>query len=146
MARGMTIPAEAPTAANARNAASHWIEGARAQPRQASVYIDVATINGRLRPNRSERVPWVNWPTDRPANQAARVSCAEPGGAPNECSSAGKAGRYISVVAGPTAVRKPSRMGSQAGNVIVRLLQGAVQMASGADVRHCAGSGLRVGD
>src|SRR5579863_8025317 len=102
-------------------------------------------MSGRLRPKRSERVPWVSWPTDRPANQAARVSCAEPGGAPNECSSAGKAGRYMSVVAGPTAVRKPSRMGSQAGNVIGRLLQEAVQMARGADVRYPAESGLKVG-
>jgi len=37
IARGITMPADAPMAASARNAASHWIDGARAQPRQASV-------------------------------------------------------------------------------------------------------------
>ena len=37
IARGMTMPAEAPMAARARNVASHWMDGASAQPRQASV-------------------------------------------------------------------------------------------------------------
>ena len=37
IARGITMPADAPIAASARKAASHWIDGANAQPRQASV-------------------------------------------------------------------------------------------------------------
>ena len=41
------------------------------------------------------------------------MSCAVPGALPNEASTAGKAGRYMSVAAGPTAIRKPSRVGSQ---------------------------------
>ena len=80
----------------------------------------VATIRGRLRPKRSDSVPWLNWPTARPANHAASVNWADPGGAANEASIAGKAGRYMSVVAGPTAVRKPSSRGSQAGKRIRR--------------------------
>ena len=51
----------------------------------------VATISGRLRPNRSDNVPWLSWPTARPANHAARVNCAEPACALNEASIAGKA-------------------------------------------------------
>jgi hypothetical protein len=34
----------------------------------------------------------------------------------NEASTAGQFGRYVSVTAGPTVMRKPSRAGSQMGN------------------------------
>ena len=105
MARGITMPAEAPTAPSARNTASQPSVGARAQPTAARVNSAVPPISGARRPNRSDRVPWVICPTARPANHAARVSCAVPGAVPKELSTAGKAGRYMSVAAGPTAMK-----------------------------------------
>ena len=93
-------------------------------------------MSGRLRPKRSDSVPWVICPIARPANQAASVSCAEPGGAPNEASIAGKAGRYMSVVDGPTAVRKPSRMGSQAGKRMRQVIAGCHQRRTSSLTTH----------
>ena len=75
----------------------------------------VPTMSGERRPKRSDSEPWVNWPTARPTNQVASVICAEPSGVRREASRAGKAGRYMSVEIGPTAVRKPRRIGNQAG-------------------------------
>ncbi len=86
--------------------------------------------SGRLRPKRSDGVPWVICPTAKPANHAASVSWAEPVGAWKNASMPGKAGKYMSVLAGPTAVRKPSSRGSHEGNVMHPSLQGACQMAS----------------
>ena len=43
------------------------------------------------------------------------VSWAVPGAVPKEVSTAGKAGTYISVAAGPTAMKYPRRSGSLAG-------------------------------
>src|SRR5271157_234180 len=91
--------------------------------------------SGPLRPNRSDSVPWLSWPIASPANQAASVSCAEPAGAWNDVSIAGNAGRYISVVAGPTAVRKPSNSGSHEGKLMRLSLQAACQMASAGQQR-----------
>ena len=48
----------------------------------------------------------------------ARVSWAELVGAWSEASMAGKAGRYMSMEAGPTAVSRPRRAGSQLGRGI----------------------------
>ena len=75
----------------------------------------VPTINGERRPKRSESEPWVSWPTASPTNQVASVICAEPSGVRSDASMAGKAGRYMSVEIGPTAVRKPRRIGNQEG-------------------------------
>ena len=72
----------------------------------------VPMISGNLRPNRSASTPWVIWPTARPTNHAANVICAEPMGVCRPASIAGKAGRYMSVVSGPIAVRNPNRIGS----------------------------------
>ena len=105
MARGTTIPAEAPNAATARNRASQPREGARAQPMVASVNSAVPPMSGRRRPKRSDSVPCVTCPRASPANHVASVSCAVPGAVPKECSTAGNAGRYMSVAAGPTAMK-----------------------------------------
>ena len=115
IAREITMPADPPIAARARKTASQPSAGARAQPIVARVNSALPAIIGRLRPNRSDSVPWVIWPTARPANQAARVSCAVPGSVPKLASTAGNAGRYMSVAAGPTAMKKPRRRGSQVG-------------------------------
>src|ERR1035437_3809387 len=73
------------------------------------------------RPNRSDSVPWVNCPNASPTNQAASVICAVPGATPYVASIAGKAGRYMSMEIGGTAVRKPSSSGSQDGSIIGRI-------------------------
>ena len=114
-ARAITMPAEAPNAAVARKIASNVRLGASAQPMVLTVNTRKPTISGMRRPKRSDRVPWVICPTARPANQVAKVSCAVPGAVPKEASTAGKAGRYMSVAAGPTAMNSPRREGSQVG-------------------------------
>ncbi len=114
-ARAITMPAEAPNAAMALKTASVVRLGASAQPSVARVNTRNPAISGMRRPKRSDRVPWVIWPTARPANQVARVSCAVPGSVPKLASTAGKAGKYMSVAAGPTAMNRPSREGSQVG-------------------------------
>ncbi len=53
--------------------------GASAQPIVLRVKTRNPAISGMRRPKRSDSVPWVIWPTARPANQVARVSCAVPG-------------------------------------------------------------------
>src|SRR6185312_6637713 len=115
MARAMTMPAEAPIADVARATESQPRLGASAQPRLLKANSNVPRIIGRRRPKRSDRVPCVIWPTASPANQAASVSWAVPGSVPKDASTAGKAGRYMSVAAGPTAMKNPSRAGSQRG-------------------------------
>jgi hypothetical protein len=70
----MTIPAEAPNAANARNSVSQLRVGASAQPTVLMAKMVNPIVSGGRRPKRSDRVPWEIWPIDKPANQAARVS------------------------------------------------------------------------
>ena len=45
------------------------------------------------------------WPTARPTTHAARVICAVPGAVWNVASTAGNAGKCISIAAGPTAMK-----------------------------------------
>src|SRR6185437_14669071 len=81
------MPAEAPKAEKVRKTASQPRLGASAQPRVLMANTANPIASGWRRPKRSDKVPWT----------------------------AGKAGRYMSVAAGPTAMKKPSRRGSQAG-------------------------------
>src|ERR1700744_1117959 len=66
----------------------------------------------------------------RPANQVASVSWAVPGAGPKLASTAGKAGRYMSVAAGPTAMNRPSRVGSQVGWVVFAATWMLIRMRS----------------
>jgi hypothetical protein len=49
--------------------------------------------------------PLHDLPDREPANHAASVSCAVPGAVWNVASTEGNAGKYMSVAAGPTAMK-----------------------------------------
>ena len=104
-ARLMTMPADAPKAATKRSTASMVIDWATAPPAIAAANTMKPPISGHRRPSRSESVPCRIWPTAKPANQAASVYCAVPAPDPKVASTAGKAGKYMSVAAGPTAMQ-----------------------------------------
>ena len=70
----------------------------------------VTASSGRRRPTLSLSGPTMSWPSAKPIIVPVRVSWIAAAVVWKSCCSTGNAGRYRSIVKGPSAVSAPSRM------------------------------------
>src|SRR5580704_18067273 len=90
----------------------------------------------------SESGPQTSWPKPIVTRNATRLICTAFVPAPRLRPMAGKAGRYMSIAKGPTAVRRPRTSACRVSfEVVMRSLE-AEQLAQFAVVRH---DGVRLG-
>ena len=82
--------------------------GASAAATEAAMCRMAATTSGTFLPTRSERGPTTSCPTAKPTVVPVRVNCTIAGSTPKPDWMAGNAGKYMSIVNGPSAVGVPS--------------------------------------
>jgi hypothetical protein len=82
--------------------------GAAAASTEATAWTSRPVTRGRLRPNASESGPITSWPNARPPSIPVSVSWVAESEAFRSAASAGNAGRYMSMVIGPSAMSAPS--------------------------------------
>ena len=78
------------------------------QASDARMCTPVPTMRGSRRPTMSDSGPMTSWPSARPTNVPASVSCTADDGVFRSSAMAGSAGRYMSMVSGPRAMSAPS--------------------------------------
>ena len=81
--------------------------GARAQSTEANRWPTTPAISGRRRPTASESGPMTSWPTPRPTSMPVIVAWAADSVVARSAVRFGRAGRYMSIVSGPSAVSEP---------------------------------------
>ena len=81
--------------------------GATAHASEATAWVAIPTTSGRRRPNASDSGPITSWPTARPRSIPVSVSCTAESLARRSSPICGKAGRYMSIVSGPSAISAP---------------------------------------
>ncbi len=96
----------------------------------ASMCSTMPAISGRLRPSESDSGPTISWPSANPASVPVRVSCTTDEDTERSSAIFGSAGRYMSMVSGPSATMTPS-------TTIIRARPGCLQIHSG---RYCHGN------
>ncbi len=82
--------------------------GASAQSSEAAACAQMPTTSGRRRPKASESGPMTSWPTARPSSMPVSVSWTAESLARRSSAIRGNAGRYMSMVSGPSAISAPS--------------------------------------
>ncbi len=106
-AMAMTAAAAAPRPWITRSAPSTVMFGARAQHTDAAMCSAVPAISGARRPTASESGPISSCPRARPMRVPVRVSWTAAEVVPRSSTIEGSAGRYMSMVSGPTAISEP---------------------------------------
>ena len=81
--------------------------GANAASTEATACVPRPSTSGRLRPKASESGPINSCPKARPPSIPVRVSCVADSETPRSAEMIGKAGRYMSIVSGPSAISAP---------------------------------------
>ena len=89
-------------------------------------------ISGRLRPSESDSGPTISWPSANPASVPVRVSCTTDEDTDRSSAIFGSAGRYMSMVSGPSATMTPS-------TTIIRVRLGVFDVHIGVDDCHANG-------
>ena len=102
-----TDAAAAPTPCSTRRPPSTAMLGATRHSSDASTCTPTPPSSGRLRPNVSERGPTSSWPSASPASVPVRVSWTAADVVPRSSTIVGSAGRYMSIVSGPSAISAP---------------------------------------
>ncbi len=103
-----TAAAAAPRPCSTRSEPSTARFGARTQSTEASTCTAMPTSSGSRRPIASASGPASSWPNARPTSVPVSVSCTAAALACRSVVIVGSDGRYMSMVSGPSAVRKPS--------------------------------------
>ena len=103
-----TIAAAAPTPCRLRATPSTAMFGANRHSTEASMCSTMPAINGRRRPSESDSGPTISWPNASPASVPVSVSCATDDDTESSSAMLGSAGRYMSMVSGPSATSRPS--------------------------------------
>ena len=80
------------------------------QTTDATMCSTMPAISGLLRPSESDSGPTISWPSANPASVPVSVSCTTDEDTDNSSAIFGSAGRYMSMVSGPNAIRLPSTM------------------------------------
>src|SRR4051812_13420309 len=119
-----TMAAAAPTPCRTRASPSTTRPGASMQRIDAAMCSTMPAIRGRLRPSESDSGPTINWPSANPANVPVRVSCTTDDDTERSSAILGRAGRYMSIVSGPSATMTPS-------TTIIRVRLGALTSTAG---------------
>src|SRR5919199_752394 len=109
-----TAPAAVPTPCSRRSTPSTSMLGATSTSSDATTYSAVPASSGPRRPNASESGPSTSWPIARPTRVPVRVSWTIADVVPSSAVMVGSAGRYMSIVSGPTATNAPRRRASAA--------------------------------
>lgn len=102
------------TPCRTRKAARSSTDGAMAQSRDAVAWAQRPTTSGRRRPKASESGPITNWPRASPRSMPVSVSWTAESVAWRSSAMRGNAGRYMSIVSGPSAISAPSTSTSRA--------------------------------
>ena len=119
-----TVVAAAPMPCSPRATPSTVMSGASMHSTDASMCSTIPAINGRRRPSESDSGPTTSWPSANPARVPVSVSCATDDDTLSSSAMLGRAGRYMSIVSGPSATREPStkiicaRLGATATGVL----------------------------
>jgi hypothetical protein len=111
--------------------------GASTHNTDATMCRTMPTISGRRRPSESDSGPTISWPSASPASVPVKVSWATDDDTPNSSPMPGSAGRYMSMVSGPSATRAPRTR-------IIFTRRGGVESRCG--VRVAGTGGLTRGD
>ena len=107
-ATATTIAAAAPTPCSPRATASIPMSGETRHSSEASMCSTIPASSGRRRPSESDSGPTTSCPRARPASVPVSVSCATEEDTPSSSAMRGRAGRYMSMVSGPSATMAPS--------------------------------------
>ncbi len=91
-----------------RTVASIATVGASAHSSEAPACAQIPMTSGRRRPKASDSGPMTSWPTERPSSMPVSVSCTAESPAWRSSAIRGNAGRYMSIVSGPSAISAPS--------------------------------------
>ena len=94
------------------------------QSTDATMCSTMPAISGRLRPSESDSGPTMSWPSAKPASVPVRVSCTTDEDTDNSSAIFGSAGRYMSMVSGPSATMTPS-------STIIRVRLGVLGSTAG---------------
>ena len=103
-----TMAEAAPTPCNTRASPSTIRVGARMQSTDAAMCSTMPAISGRLRPSESDSGPTISWPRANPASVPVKVSWMTDEDTARSSAIFGSAGRYMSMVSGPSATITPS--------------------------------------
>ena len=82
--------------------------GANRHNSDASMCSTMPAISGLRRPSESDSGPTISWPSANPARVPVSVSCATDDETDRSSAIFGSAGRYMSMVSGPSATNAPS--------------------------------------
>ncbi len=118
MAMATTMAAAAPTPCSTRPAPSTSMLGANRQTSDATMCSTMPAISGRRRPSESDSGPMTSWPSASPASVPVSVNCTTDDDTERSSAIRGSAGRYMSMVSGPSATSRPR-------TAIIRSLLGA---------------------
>jgi len=102
------MPAQPPNACKPRNIINEFTEVAKAQPIDATRYIERPTYIGLFRPNLSSSGPYNNCPAEIPIKKLDRDNITFATLVCRLLAMSGKAGKYMSMEKGPMAVSKPN--------------------------------------
>ncbi len=101
-------PRRRPSPCSPRATPSTAMFGANRQTSDASMCSTMPAISGLRRPSESDSGPTISWPRANPASVPVSVSCATDEDTDRSSAILGSAGRYMSMVSGPSATRAPS--------------------------------------
>ena len=107
MAIAITAPAAAPRPCSTRSPPSTAMFGASALSTDATTCTPVPISSGVRRPNASESGPTMSWPSARPSSVPVSVSWTVGDVVASSSVIVGSAGRYMSMVSGPSAMSAP---------------------------------------
>ena len=108
IASAITAPAAAPTPCSTRSTPRTATFGATVIASEAATCRAAPASNGRRRPRASESGPITSCPNASPTRVPVSVSCAVDDVVARSAVRAGSAGRYMSIVSGPSATSAPS--------------------------------------
>ena len=106
-AMATTIAAAAPMPCSPRATPSTAMFGANRHSSDASMCSTMPAISGLRRPSESDSGPTISWPSANPARVPVSVSCATDEDTDRSSAIFGSAGRYMSMVSGPSATKAP---------------------------------------
>ncbi len=107
-AMATTMAAAAPTPWSTRSSPSTATFGATRHNTDDRTCTAVPMTSGSLRPTASENGPITSWPRPSPSSVPVSVSWAAADVVSRSSAIAGRAGRYMSMVSGPSAISAPS--------------------------------------
>ena len=94
--------------AGPRASPSTTMFGANRHTTDATMCSTMPAISGRRRPSESDSGPTISWPSASPASVPVSVSCTTDDDTDRSSAMRGSAGRYMSMVSGPSATSRPS--------------------------------------